>query len=52
MTYEECIKIYRDKLDATGSMDAALLKVAWVAYQRGLQEAKNLTIKKSVDIKP
>jgi hypothetical protein len=36
LTYVEVVQVYRDKLTATGSMDAALLKVAWVAYNRGL----------------
>jgi len=41
LTYEEVVQVYRDKLVKTGSMDAALLKVAWVAYNRGLAAAKS-----------
>lgn len=39
MTYAEVLQVYRDKMDAEHSMDAALFKVAWVAFNRGLAAA-------------
>ena len=38
LTVEDLNKIYVEKLAATNSHDAAMLKVAWVAYCRGLAD--------------
>ena len=37
----DLLVLFREKLEKTGSLDAALLKVVWVAYQRGLADAKD-----------
>lgn len=39
LTLEELNKLYVEKLAATNSHDAAMLKVVWVAYCRGLADA-------------
>jgi len=39
---EELKKEYADKLSRTGSMDAALLKVVWLAYQQGQKDERAL----------
>lgn len=40
ISQEELNKIYAEKLLATGSHDAAILKVCWVAYNQGRQDEK------------
>lgn len=39
MTYTDVLAVYADKLARTSSMDAALMKVAWVSFNRGLAAA-------------
>ena len=36
----ELIEVFRDKLAQTGSMDLALLKCVWIAYQRGIESGR------------
>lgn len=40
LTLAELNKLYAEKLLKTGSHDQAIKKIAWVAYQRGIKEAK------------
>ena len=40
MDNREMVKIFAEKLLATGSMDQALVKAVWMAYNRGLEDAK------------
>ena len=35
---DELRDLYRDKLERTGSFDAAFTKAVWVAYQKGIEE--------------
>ena len=39
-TKQELLEIFKDKLAKTGSLDAAFLKVVWIAYQKGLADGK------------
>ena len=40
MDNREMVKIFAEKLLATGSMDQALVKAVWMAYNKGLEDAK------------
>lgn len=35
ITVSELVTLFQEKLAKTGSLDAALTKVCWVAYKRG-----------------
>lgn len=37
---KELLKVFREKLEQTGSLDAAFLKVVWVAYKQGIQAGR------------
>lgn len=41
LTYEDVVDTFRDKMRRTGSLDAALMKVAWTSFNRGLDAAKS-----------
>lgn len=32
-------QVFNEKLEKTGSMDAAFTKAVWVAYQKGVEDA-------------
>jgi hypothetical protein len=34
----ELMKVFRDKLTKTGSLDAAFTKAVWIAYNAGLEQ--------------
>lgn len=38
ITVPELVEIFTDKLTRTGSLDAALTKVCWVAYKQGYED--------------
>lgn len=40
LTKEELVDVYSAKLTKTGSLDAALGKACWVAYQQGVEHGK------------
>jgi hypothetical protein len=41
IAYTDLVVRFTDKLNRTGSMDAALLHVVWVAYKAGRADAIN-----------
>jgi hypothetical protein len=36
----ELTRLFKEKLDVTGSMDAAFKKAVWVAYQSGVEAGR------------
>ena len=44
MDNKEMFRIFGEKLLATGSMDQALTKAIWMAYNKGIEDAKQSPI--------
>ena len=40
----ELKRVFADKLHQTGSLDAAILKMGWVAYQQGVNDNNRLVV--------
>ena len=36
----ELTNIFKEKLEKSGSFDEAILKLAWIAYQKGLEDGR------------
>lgn len=41
-TSDELLSVFRDKLQQTGSLDAAFLKAVWMAYKKGIEDGKEI----------
>ena len=52
MDNREMVQIFADKLSKTGSMDEALVKAVWMAYNKGLSDAHNSPIMPEQHFKP
>lgn len=43
---KQLLKIFRDKLEQTGSLDAAFLKAVWIAFNKGLEAGRQEAMSK------